>query len=232
MAEEPSEAGYPDMPFNVVATGLVDYVLPIAEMTSALITYLKRISSHGSSPSPDEATEEILASLPRILILLRNRTGHDFTEYKHSTVIRRIARRMQVLGIYTAHEYCAYLREHGEELDLLFRNLLIGVTRFFRDPEAFAALAAKVIAELIDPAHPRRDIRVWVPGCSTGEEAYSIAILIAERAVATDIDIPVQIFASDIDEATLASARKGYFPAGIAEDVGARSHPRRALFQP
>jgi two-component system CheB/CheR fusion protein len=158
-------------------------------------------------------------ALKKVFILLRAQTGHDFSQYKPSTLLRRIQRRMAVHEVDTMDEYVRFLRETPGEVDALFRDLLIGVTRFFRDPEAFQVLEDTVIPGIFADRADGSVIRVWVPGCSTGEEAYSIAILLQERLEAMKLGFQVQIFATDIDSEAIAAARAGLYPASIAPDV-------------
>jgi len=149
--------------------------------------------------------------LARICTLLRARLGHDFSQYKQNTLVRRIQRRMQVLQIDNVPEYIERLRNDPNQLDLLFRDLLIGVTQFFRDPEAFAALESEVIPKLLENKKNGDPLRIWVPGCATGEEAYSIAILVKEAMIKQEAAPQVQIFATDLDEQAVAAARRGRY---------------------
>ena len=158
-------------------------------------------------------------ALKKIFILLRAQTGHDFSQYKPSTIHRRIERRMAVHQIETMDEYVKYLQQTPAEVEALFRDLLIGVTNFFRDPEAFKALEEQVIPKLFAGKPAGAAIRVWSPGCSTGEEAYSIAILLQERMEALKQSYKVQVFATDIDSQAIATARAGLYPASIAADI-------------
>jgi two-component system CheB/CheR fusion protein len=217
MVQDPEAAGYDGMPRSAIATGLVDYVLPPEEMPQRLITYVEHAFGPGvkkvSVPLP-ETTD----SLQKIFILLRAQKGHDFSYYKQSTIRRRIERRMAVNQIGELDQYVRYLQKNTLEVETLFRELLITVTNFFRDPEAFAALEEQVIPHLLEkPAD--QPIRVWVPGCTTGEEAYSIAMLLQERMDAMRKRFKVQIFATDIDSEALETARAGVYPDGIAADV-------------
>ena len=161
----------------------------------------------------------VLASLQKIFILLRARTGHDFSLYKASTLRRRIARRMNIHQIHDHKGYIRYLEENVQEADLLFKELLIGVTGFFRDPDAFAALCKLALPQLISATADGGSLRVWVPGCSTGEEAYSIAILLRECMDRIKLRVKVQIFATDIDRRAIDAARAGLYPDGIRADV-------------
>jgi two-component system CheB/CheR fusion protein len=217
MAQKPDSTEFDGMPRNAIATGLVDYELTPAAMAAQLMAYAAQAFGHpfrASGPAPK--TE---SALKKILILLRARTGHDFSQYKPNTIDRRIERRMAVRLIPDLDAYVAYLQQDPAEVDALFRDLLIGVTNFFRDPEAFKALEAKVISKLFADRPAGAEIRVWTPGCSTGEEAYSIAILLKERMEALKQTSKVQLFATDIDSQAIAIARTGLYPASIAADL-------------
>ncbi len=180
-AQEPASAGYPAMPASTIATGVVDYVLRSEEMPKQLVAYAKgtRIFSRGSETPGDESLPE---SMRGMLALLRKRCRNDFSAYKPSTIRRRIERRMNVHQIGTLQGYLHYLQDQPHELDLLFKELLIGATSFFRDPAAFDALAHQILGlrRLLKARPDDSPIRVWVPACSTGEEAFSIAIMLAE----------------------------------------------------
>jgi len=218
MVQSPESAEFDGMPASAIATGLVDYQLPPAEMAARLIAYAARTTGR-VFPTQATLTPKEEAALKKILILLRNQTSHDFCQYKPSTIQRRIERRMVVNQITTIERYLTCLQQTPEEVGSLFNDLLIGVTSFFRDPEAFKALENQVIPKLFAGKSADAVIRVWVPGCSTGEEAYSIAILLAERQEAMKQSFKVQIFATDIDSRAIATARSGIYPASIANDV-------------
>ena len=218
MAQTPDSAEYDDMPRSAIATGLVDYELAPAEMPSRLAAYTAH--AFGALPRalcvPSSRTENVLK---KIFILLRSRTGHDFSLYKPDTIRRRIERRLAVHQIETIDGYLRYAQRTPAEVEALFRDLLIGVTGFFRDPEAFRSLEKNVIPRLFDRAPANDAIRVWVPGCSTGEEACSIAILLQERLEVLKREFRVQVFATDIDAQAIAKARAGLYPAGIAASL-------------
>jgi two-component system CheB/CheR fusion protein len=217
MAQALETAEHGGMPSSAIDTGLVDFILPPNEMPAALMDYIHHDHFPGS-PAPS-AAPTVEQQLEKIYTVIQARTGHDFSQYKENTVLRRVQRRMVVNQIEDIEDYVDHLKKERGEADRLFRELLIGVTRFFRDPEAFEALEHEVIPRLFngDPApHP---IRVWVPGCSTGEEAYSIAILLAEEMQRREEKAVVQIFATDIDRDAIESARAGHFPANIVQDV-------------
>src|ERR1035438_4427320 len=218
MAQNPESTEYDGMPRSAIATGLVDYVLQPAEMPAQLIAYVAhafgRLPPPLSAPSP--AGED---GLKKIFVLLRVQTGHDFSGYKRNTVGRRVERRMAVHQIERLEQYVNYLQQTPAEVDALFRDLMIGVTRFFRDPEAFAALEENAVPRLVANRPADALLRVWVPGCSTGEEAYSIAILLQERLDALKLNFKLQVFGTDIDRRAIDQARIGLYPAGIVADV-------------
>ena len=219
LVQDPASAKYDDMPRNAIATALVDAILPVEEMPKAIIEYARQRTNSAPGPLGLGRNGETGPHLSRILLLLRKQTGHDFTHYKQKTIIRRIVRRMQILSIEHDEDYVALLRGSPEEIQLLFKELLIGVTHFFRDPEAFVALGAEILPRLCSESPDSRAVRIWVPGCATGEEAYSIAMLLDEGASSRGTSLDVQIFATDIDESALAFARAGIYPDSIAADV-------------
>lgn len=218
MVQNPESTEFDGMPRSAIATGLVDYELPAAEMPAKLIAYVAH--AFGSLPrSGNDHTPKSESALKKIFILLRAQTGHDFSQYKPSTIHRRIERRMAVHQIEVIDNYVKYLQQTPSEVESLFRDLLIGVTNFFRDPEAFQALEELVIPKLFNDKPAGSTIRVWSTGCSTGEEAYSIAILLQERIEALKQSYVVQVFATDIDSSAIAIARAGLYPASIAADL-------------
>jgi two-component system, chemotaxis family, CheB/CheR fusion protein len=217
MAQTPDSTEFDGMPRSAIATGLVDYVLLPAEMPAQLIAYADQ--AYGQKPRPTLPLRPKEDRLNKIFILLRAETGHDFSQYKQNTITRRIERRMAVQQIEHVDEYIRYLQQNRTEVGALFHDLLIGVTQFFRDPEAFAALKTQAIPRLLAAKSSGDLVRVWVPGCSTGEEAYSIAILIREQMEALKQHFRVQIFATDIDSRAITTARAGVYPDSIAADV-------------
>ncbi|MBU1341283.1 MAG: PAS domain-containing protein [Proteobacteria bacterium] len=218
MAQNLASTEYDGMPRSAIGTGLVDYELPPAEMPAQLIAYAFR--TFGRCPLPPVApTPKTENALKKIFILLNTQTGHNFSQYKPSTILRRIERRMAVHQIDTMTAYVHYLQQTTAEVEALFRDLLIGVTQFFRDPETFEAIEKQVIPKLFAGKSASAVIRVWSPGCSTGEEAYSLAILLAERQEAMKQSFKVQVFATDIDSQAIATARAGLYPASIAADI-------------
>jgi len=218
MVQDPATTEYDGMPRSVIGTGLADYQLAPAEMPAQLIAYADR--AFGKTPLPEAGLVSRADNLIRkIFVLLRAQTGHDFSQYKPSTIHRRIERRMAVQQIEAVDGYVKYLQQTPSEVEALFRDLLIGVTSFFRDKEAFNTLEETAIPRLFADKAPGSVVRVWVPGCSTGEEAYSLAILIKERLAALKQSCTLQIFATDIDSQAIAAARAGVYPVSIAADL-------------
>lgn len=216
LVQDPSEAEYASMPRNAIATEVADFVLPIRELTDQL-TELLASPANLVSPLIRPNDEDTLG---RILTHVRARTGHDFSQYKRATILRRISRRAQVTRKESLPEYYAYLRDNVEEAQALFSDFLICVTTFFRDPAAFKSLADNVIPQLFDGKTAGDSIRVWVPGCdATGEETYTIGILLLEEAARRDLAPEIQVFGSDLDVGALAIAREGRFPATIESDL-------------
>lgn len=212
--QEPEDAEYDMMPRNAIATGVADFVSPVAELARRLAE-VARSKDAVRSLEGDEASND----LRRIMNFLRVRTGHDFSNYKRATVMRRVLRRMQVNRQQSLKKYIDYVRDNPEEAHELFSDLLISVTMFFRDPAAFEVLAERAIPTLFDDPDQENGIRIWVAGCATGEEAYSIAMLVAEEAERRKMEIPIQIFASDLDDGAMATAREGRYVKSIAADV-------------
>ncbi|WP_343715073.1 CheR family methyltransferase [Inquilinus sp.] len=218
MAQAGETSRYDSMPRSAIATGLVDFVLPVEEMPAQLVQYartLSRLKREGTTPVRQETRRHLV----KIFTLLRASTGHDFSQYKNNTFIRRVHRRMQVMQMTSLADYVELLRKDAVEVEALFRDLLIGVTHFFRDAKAFEVLEREVIPKLMEEKGPDDQVRVWVPGCATGEEAYSIAILLRERMIESDVALKVQIFATDIDDHALTVARNGVYPDTIARDI-------------
>ena len=213
LVQEPETAKYDGMPKTAVATGLVDKVLSVRDMPAAIHDYFSR--SQAGVPALPEDTDFLL----KVCEELRHRLGHDFSQYKRTTMMRRIHRRMQVLGAATAEAYLERLTGDSAEAELLFRDLLINVTCFFRDAEAFEYLRREVIPKLLKDKGAADIVRIWTPGCSSGEEAYSIAILITEAMMRSDVRPRVQIFATDIDEPVLTKARNARYPHSAVKDV-------------
>ncbi|MDO9596948.1 MAG: chemotaxis protein CheB, partial [Azoarcus sp.] len=219
VAQEPASGAYPSMPQSAIDTGLVDIVAAPNELPARIIGHVKHVSAH-----PETVIDNLLQSgLEKVLILLRARNGHDFSLYKKSTLYRRIERRMDVHQIDRIATYVRFLQENPQEIDLLFREFLIGVTNFFRDPQAWERLRDLAFPQLFARSPAGRPMRAWVAGCSTGEEAYSLAMTFRE---AIDKHQPagrfsLQIFATDLDGDAIDRARQGRYPSSIANEVSA-----------
>jgi len=233
IAQDPADAGFSGMPSAAIATGAVDLVLTAAEIPASLLRYARRIGQieaeappEADAPTEDAGTPVVEADapahwLPDIVDLLRRRTAHDFTLYKPGTLQRRVQRRMAMASIESdsMERYLDVLRNDAAELELLARDLLINVTSFFRDPQVFEAMEHSVIPDLIRARKPDRALRIWVAGCSTGEETYSLAMIFREHISAQQSDIKLQVFASDVDPDAVATARDGLYPESIAASV-------------
>ncbi len=204
---EHDETALAGMPMSAVATGLVDHVITADAMPAKLIEHMQTLEATAGWRKTHGSAENWPKYLNEIAAVLRSAIGHDFTDYKHSTLIRRVQRRMHALGIDDVANYIAALKAGPQEPDLLFRDLLIGVTQFFRDPEAFAALAATVVPPLLADRDPETPIRVWVAGCASGEEVYSIAILLQEAIDELKSPVKLQVFGTDLDPNAIAVAR-------------------------
>ncbi len=220
MVQTPETAKYDSMPRSAIKMGLADYVLPPEKMGEHLIEYAKR-ATYRVAPRDFSKDGEVPDAMQKIYILLRAQTGHDFSLYKPNTVWRRIERRMGVHQLDRVSNYVRYLQENPREVETLFKELLIGVPRFFRDPEAFQILKEKIFPGYRRDKPDNDSIRVWVPGCSSGEEAYSVAMIMSECMETLDQHFNVQIFATDIDADAIAMARVGIYPESIAADVDA-----------
>ncbi|CCQ73675.1 CheR family methyltransferase [Magnetospira sp. QH-2] len=221
LVQDPLTAKFDGMPRSAIETKLADLILDPLDMGDKLVDiWAFQRPGTAASIMTDEAgiDEETLA---KITTLVRNHTGHDFSDYKPRTLLRRIRRRMSVQQIEQPSDYVRHLQHNAAERTILFKELLIGVTRFFRDPEAFAVLIDKVIPALFDKRANDDELRVWVVGCSTGEEAYSIAILLQEEQRRRDANVSIQVFGTDIDGKAIETARGGLFSPSIAKDVPA-----------
>jgi two-component system, chemotaxis family, CheB/CheR fusion protein len=224
IAQDPEVAEHSGMPNAAIATSMVDWVLRADEMPSRLLEYQNREqrlripAETGPNPAVAPAATDDEAALRDVLTFLRARTGHDFTYYKRATIIRRIARRMQVREVDDLPAYMTFLRTNPGESRALLQDLLISVTNFFRDRPAFDALET-MVPELFKNKAESDVLRVWVPACATGEEAYSIAMLLTDHARTLDAPPMLQIFGTDLDEDVLGEARAGVYPAAIASDV-------------
>jgi two-component system CheB/CheR fusion protein len=216
MVQEVTSAAYNGMPASAIATGFADYILPPEKMPEQLLNFVHQPYMKGTRKA---ALIEQVAPLQKIFVLIRDRTGHDFSLYKENTIVRRIERRMNVHQISELSDYVRYLSENPSEIDVLFKELLIGVTSFFRDTQAYEILIKKVLPEVLKNKTPAMPVRVWVSACSTGEEAYSVAMIFKEYLDTIKSDIKVQIFATDVDKDAIETARAGVYPASIAVDV-------------
>jgi two-component system CheB/CheR fusion protein len=218
IAQTPESASQPGMPASAIATGLVDLVLPPGKMAQALVNFAQHPLAPLSRPV-GVAEPPPIDGLHPIVALLRSKRKHDFRGYKRGTLQRRIERRMGLHQVGNPQQYLEILRANPAEVDQLVKDLLITVTSFFRDPPAFEELAAKVLAPIVRQKEHEGPIRVWVPGCATGEEAYSIAILLAEQIELAHAHHEVQIFATDVDEDALQTARAATYPDSVALDI-------------
>ncbi|MFL9962314.1 chemotaxis protein CheB [Paraburkholderia sediminicola] len=231
IAQAPTDADYPEMPQNAIATGMIDIALPVADMPRKL----RELADNARSirlPVADDEPETLAVKPPDaastaerallgVLATLRARTGHDFRHYKRATILRRIERRLQVNGIPDLQAYQDYVLTHPEETPALLKDMLIGVTNFFRDRETFEVVEREIVPNLFQNKSADDPVRAWIAGCATGEEAYSLAMLLAEHPERHE-GIPVQLFATDIDERAIAFARAGLYPESITADVSAR----------
>ncbi len=221
IAQNEQSAKFDGMPRSVITTGLADYILSPEEIAERLVAY----ANHQSEPLPPalksgELEIDSVDHIKAIFSLLRNRFKHDFTFYKPSTVLRRIERRMSVTQIPTHQEYADYLAANPEELRMLYKELLIGVTNFFRDSEVFETLENSVLPEFLTELPTQQsEVRIWVAGCSTGEEAYTLAMLFMENIDTLGLPLGVKVFATDVDEAALDFASIGRYPESVAADI-------------
>ncbi|GAK58733.1 conserved hypothetical CheR like methyltransferase protein [Candidatus Vecturithrix granuli] len=221
MVQDEHQAKYDGMPRSAIDSGQVDYVLPVENMPAELLKYVQHSYIEGPAKT-SLLTNQFQNYASKIFALIRSQTGHDFSHYKQTTILRRIERRMAVHQIDRLTDYLHYLQQTSAEVDILFKEMLIGVTNFFRDPEAFAVLADQVLPSLLTRKPSDMPLRVWTPGCSTGEEAYSIAILLAELMEQLNKHLSVQIFASDLDAEAIDFARSAVYPESIAADVSSQ----------
>lgn len=225
LAQDPESAEQDGMPKSAIATGAVDFVMTPQEIAQELgklasISYVRKPREAKADELMPELEE---GSLNRIFTILRTATGADFSQYKQATIKRRIARRMALLRIEKPQDYVTYLQENPAEAQSLYQDILIKVTEFFRDPGAFEALKQEVFPQIVESRSPEAPIRVWVPGCATGEEAYSITISLLEFLENVAVRHPIQIFATDISEADLEVARVGIYPESIKKEVSEES---------
>lgn len=216
MVQDAESAKFDGMPSSAISTGLADFILSAEDMPKQLLAFVKH-----PYMARQELTDALLSNedgLTRIFSLLRSETKVDFTFYKSSTIVRRIERRMTVNQISDLRDYVKYLESYPQELNTLYREMLIGVTNFFRDPEAYNLLRDKWLPALFN-SEDKQEVRLWCAGCSTGEEAYSLAILCREAARATNSTADIKIFATDVDQEAIITAGNGFYPGSIAADV-------------
>jgi len=222
LVQEPDSAKFGGMPQSAIQSGYVNQVLTVHQMPEALASVARALDSTVARKPGDTAEPGLVdKGLERILVLLRAGCGHDFTQYKRNTLRRRVERRMAVRSITDIGAYARYLHQQPGELKLLFREMLINVTSFFRDPEAFLFLKTEILPPLMKDRAFDNPLRIWVAGCSTGEEAYSIAIVLRELMEGTGPHVRVQLYATDLDDEAIATARAARYPSNIAQDVSA-----------
>ena len=229
IAQAPDTTEYDGMPRSAITTGMVDLVLPPGDMPAQLMAYVRHAFDPARKPPPPLVRDGLLRKL---CVLLRAQTGHDFSQYKETTLLRRMERRMALHQLEQPEDYLRHCRDDPAELDALFRDLLIGVTSFFRDPEAFKVLEEKLIPRLLADKSAHEPMRVWVCGCSTGEEAYSIAILLHEHMMNAKRAFKLQVFATDIDPQAIEHARVGIYPASIAASMSEERLGRYFIHDP
>jgi two-component system, chemotaxis family, CheB/CheR fusion protein len=217
MVQHPGDAEYDSMPRAAIDTGLADVVLPASQLAEKLAEFIQHRPQLPHDPG--QLTEQEAETLQRILAQVHARTGHDFNQYKRTTILRRVERRMQLNEFKTLDGYLNYLRHHASEAQAMFNDILIGVTNFFRDRDSWLALEENLIPKLLEGKEEAGEIRIWSIGCATGEEAYGLAMLLFEEAAKLDFHPRFQIFASDLDESSIARAREGLYPAAIEADV-------------
>ena len=220
IAQDPAEASYDGMPRSAIATGAVDLVLALKDIPKNLTVFVRRHRAATPMP-PIRSDSPLAAAVAAIVDAVRHGTGHDFAQYKQGTLLRRIERRMGLNRIVDADQYLALVTQDPAEAERLASDLLVSVTGFFRDPDAYRLLAEQVAAGLAGPRRGDRPVRAWVAGCSSGEEAYSIAMMLIELVDAAKRRIGIQIFATDIDLDALQTGRAGLYPDAIAGAVSA-----------
>lgn len=218
IVQDVNQAKFDGMPRSAVGTGLVDMVLPVEKMAEGILSYVKHPYMLATEKN-GRVYKTFQDFMTRILLQVRARTGVDFTEYKQSSIRRRVERRMATHQIEAIEDYFRYIEENPSELEALHKDFLIGVTRFFRDSEAFEVLSEKVVSKLIQDTRPGSTLRIWVPGCSTGEEAISIAILFVEYMEKLNTHHSIQIFGTDVDPPAIDRARLGEYPESIVSEV-------------
>ena len=217
-AQDPEEAEFKEMPLHSIDTGFVDEILPVSEIPARIILYKQNIGKI-TLPVATSKEQDVKQALRLIFSELHKHTGHDFSDYKRATILRRIERRINVCNLEDLPAYAAFLQQNTKELQSLLKDLLISVTNFFRDKAAFEFIDQQVLPKIFAGKGAGSFVRIWVAGCATGEEAYSIAMLCAEKTHLLDAPPKVQIFATDIDESAIAHARDGYYTLNDAADV-------------
>jgi len=217
MVQHPSDAEYDSMPRAAINTGLADVVLPVYQLAEKLVEYIRHRPQLPHDPG--QLSDKEADTLQRVLAQVHARTGQDFNQYKLSTILRGVERRMQLNGFPTLEGYLNFLRHTPNEAQSMFNDILIGVTNFFRDHDSWQTLEKKVIPDLFEAKKLRDEIRIWSIGCATGEEAYGLAMLLVEEGERSDFRPRLQIFASDLDESSISRAREGIYPAAIEADV-------------
>jgi len=218
MAQDEKSAKFESMPHSSISTGMVDIIMPPKQLAEELINYIKH-----PFVKENRKIESILASeqsqLSKIISILSETKNVDFSCYKENTIIRRLEKRISINRFGKIEDYVKYLINNSKEINILFNELLIGVTRFFRDEAAFNSLKSLVISKIIESSPPNKEIRIWVAACSTGEEAYSLAILFKECMIECNINRDLKIFATDLDKNSLEYASSGFYPDNIVSDV-------------
>jgi two-component system CheB/CheR fusion protein len=222
MVQDERQAEYDGMPRSAISTGLADFILPVQRMPEELVSYVTHPFLVPEGIKDETAEERFERFIQKVLASVRRATGHDFSGYKRSTIRRRIARRMAVHQVTDVSQYANYLRQNPAEVEELFKDLLINVTNFFRDPRAFEVLERDVIPALLAAKETDAPVRVWVPGCGTGEEAYSLAMIFVAAMERLERHWQVQVFATDINPEAIETARGAIYPGNIAADVNSK----------
>ncbi|MDD7915737.1 CheR family methyltransferase [Polaribacter ponticola] len=217
MVQEPKNAKFDGMPNSAIATGLIDYILPISDIPKELVNFISHPKTLTNIKSDKDL--EFKKEFTKLISLVYKKTNIDFSDYKLPTLSRRVIRRMSVNKTLTIRDYLNFVNDNENELEILYREFLIGVTKFFRDTEAFSIIEKEIIPELFKHTQPTDKIKLWSVGCSSGEEAYSLAILLKEYMTKNNIDINVKIFATDLDKEVIKKANKGFFTESIVADI-------------
>ena len=219
MAQDPAEAGVDQMPRHAAGAEVTDIVAPVARLAERLVALPVPGPACDEYTPPGELDQQTIEAINRILARIREHDGADFAEYKRTMILRRVRRRMQILQLASLGEYEDYVAGHPDELDELVGELLVGVTRFFRNPEAWERLDRQILSELVDRKSADEQLRIWVPGCATGEEVYTVGLLAGRRADRLEDPPEVKIFGTDVDDRAIDDAREGAYPPAIAADV-------------